>query len=106
MVVARVGQNPSRFCGAASMKSGRSVTRTQPMRVHGRWGRKAPRRRLVVHPSRGGHAMPELHLRDRLPELKLPEMSRDDIAKALGEARRELVEVRKDLNEFRKEFEV
>ncbi|MEA2613598.1 MAG: hypothetical protein QOI52_1557, partial [Chloroflexota bacterium] len=27
--------------------------------------------------------MPELHLRERLPELKLPEMSRDDIAKAL-----------------------
>ena len=50
--------------------------------------------------------MPELHLRDRLPELKLPEMSRDDIAKALGEARKELVEVRKDLNEFRKEIEV
>jgi hypothetical protein len=51
--------------------------------------------------------MPELHLRDiRLPELKLPEMSRDDIAKALGEARKELVEVRKDLNEFRRELEV
>ena len=50
--------------------------------------------------------MPELHLRERLPELKLPEMSRDDIAKALGEARKELGEVRKDLNEFRKEIEV
>lgn len=50
--------------------------------------------------------MPELHLRERLPELRLPEMSRDDIAKALGEARKELVEVRKDLNEFRKDFEV
>ena len=50
--------------------------------------------------------MPELKLRERLPELKLPEMSRDDIAKALGEARKELGEVRKDLNEFRKEIEV
>lgn len=51
--------------------------------------------------------MPELHLKDiRLPELKLPEMSRDDIAKALGETRKELVEVRKDLNEFRRELEV
>ena len=50
--------------------------------------------------------MPELHLRERLPELKLPEMSRDDIAKALGEARKELGEVRKDLNDFRKELEM
>lgn len=50
--------------------------------------------------------MPELHLRERLPELKLPEMSRDDIAKALGEARKELVDVRKDLNDFRRELEV
>ena len=50
--------------------------------------------------------MPELHLRDRLPELKLPEMSRDDIAKALGETRKELGEVRKDLNEFRREIEI
>jgi hypothetical protein len=50
--------------------------------------------------------MPELNLRDRLSELKLPEMSRDDIAKALGEARKELGEVRKDLNEFRRELEV
>ncbi len=50
--------------------------------------------------------MPDLHLRERLPELKLPEMSRDDIAKALGEARKELGEVRKDLNEFRRELEV
>jgi Sec-independent protein translocase protein TatA len=50
--------------------------------------------------------MPELHLRERLPELKLPEMSRDDIAKALGETRKELGQVRKDLNEFRRELEV
>jgi Sec-independent protein translocase protein TatA len=55
--------------------------------------------------------MPELNLKDirkefRLPELRLPEMSRDDIAKALGEARKELSEVRRDLNEFRREFEV
>jgi hypothetical protein len=33
-------------------------------------------------------------------------MSRDDIAKALGEARKELREVRNDLNDFRKEIEV
>jgi hypothetical protein len=49
--------------------------------------------------------MPELHLRERLPELKLPEMSRDDIAKALGETRKELGQVRKDLNDFRRDFE-
>ncbi len=50
--------------------------------------------------------MPDLHLKDRLSELKLPEMSRDDIGKALGEARKELGEVRKDLNDFRRELEV
>ena len=50
--------------------------------------------------------MPDLHLRERLPELKLPEMSRDDIAKALGETRKELGEVRKDLSEYRREVEV
>ena len=54
--------------------------------------------------------MPELNLKDlrkdfRLPELRLPEMSRDDIAKALGEARKELREVRKDIEEFRRDFE-
>ena len=49
--------------------------------------------------------MPELHLRERLPELKLPEMSRDDIAKALGDTRKELGQVRKDLNDFRRDFE-
>jgi hypothetical protein len=55
--------------------------------------------------------MPELNLKEirkdlRLPELRLPEMSRDDIAKALGEARKELSEVRRDLNEFRRELEM
>jgi hypothetical protein len=55
--------------------------------------------------------MPELNLKDlrkdlRLPELRLPEMSRDDIAKALGEARKELREVRKDIEEFRRDFEM
>ena len=55
--------------------------------------------------------MPELNLRDirkdlRFPELRLPEMSRDDIAKALGEARKEMQEVRKDLNDFRRELEM
>lgn len=55
--------------------------------------------------------MPELNLKDlrkdlRLPELHLPEMSRDDIAKALGEARKELRGVRKDLEEFRRDFEM
>jgi hypothetical protein len=54
--------------------------------------------------------MPELNLKDlrkdiRLPELRLPEMSRDDIAKALGEARKELREVRKDIEDFRRDFE-
>jgi hypothetical protein len=55
--------------------------------------------------------MPELNLKElrkdlRIPELRLPEMSRDDIAKALGEARREIGEVRRDLHEFRREFEM
>jgi hypothetical protein len=55
--------------------------------------------------------MPELHLKDirkdlRWPELRLPEMSRDDIAKALGEARKEMSEMRRDLNEFRREMEM
>jgi hypothetical protein len=54
--------------------------------------------------------MPELNLkviRDfRLPELRLPEMSRDDIAKGLGEARKELRAVRKDIEAFRREFEM
>ncbi|MGZ9277265.1 MAG: hypothetical protein ACXW4L_09110 [Candidatus Limnocylindrales bacterium] len=51
--------------------------------------------------------MPELKLKDiRLPVLRLPEMSRDDIAKALGEARKEMIEVRRDLKEFRRDFEM
>ena len=55
--------------------------------------------------------MPELNLKElrkdiRLPELRLPEMSRDDIAKALGEARKELRGVRKDIEEFRRDFEM
>ena len=53
--------------------------------------------------------MPELNLKDlrtRFPELRLPEMSRDDIAKALGEARKEIRDVRKDLADFRQEFEI
>ena len=55
--------------------------------------------------------MPELNLKDfrkdlRLPELRLPEMSRDDIAKSLGEARKELRGVRKDLEDFRRDFEM
>lgn len=55
--------------------------------------------------------MPELNLKElrrdiRLPELRLPEMSRDDIAKALGEARKEIREVRKDIESFRRDFEV
>jgi hypothetical protein len=54
--------------------------------------------------------MPELNLKDfrrdfRLPELRLPEMSRDDIAKALGDARKELREVRKELADFRHDFD-
>ena len=55
--------------------------------------------------------MPDLKMKDlrkdlRLPELRLPEMSRDDIAKALGEARKELAEVRRDLNDFRRDLEM
>lgn len=55
--------------------------------------------------------MPELNLKElrkdlRLPELRLPEMSRDDISKALGEARKELREVRKELADFRQDFEM
>jgi hypothetical protein len=55
--------------------------------------------------------MPELNLKElrkdlRFPELRLPEMSRDDIAKALGEARKEITEVRRELNDFRRDFEM
>ena len=55
--------------------------------------------------------MPELNLKElrkdfRLPELRLPEMSRDDISKALGEARKEIREVRKELADFRQDFEM
>jgi hypothetical protein len=62
--------------------------------------------------------MPELNLKDlrrdfrdmrrdfRMPVLRLPEMSRDDIAKALGEARKDLREVRRELEEFRRDFEM
>jgi hypothetical protein len=55
--------------------------------------------------------MPELNLKDlrrdfRLPELRLPEMSRDDIAKALGDARKEIREVRKELADFRQDFDM
>lgn len=51
--------------------------------------------------------MPELHLKDlRFPELRMPEMTRDDIAKALGEARRELGDVRKELGEMRHDIDL
>lgn len=55
--------------------------------------------------------MPELNLKGlrkefRLPELRLPEMSRDDIAKALGDARKEIREVRKELADFRQDFDM
>jgi cell division septum initiation protein DivIVA len=55
--------------------------------------------------------MPDLNLKDirkeiRWPELRLPEMSRDDIAKALGDARKEIREVRKELADFRHDFEM
>ena len=55
--------------------------------------------------------MPELKFRDlrrdfRLPELRLPEMSRDDIAKALGDARKEIREVRKELADFRQDLDM
>lgn len=55
--------------------------------------------------------MPELNLKDlrrdfRFPELRLPEMSRDDIARALGDARKEIREVRKELADFRQDFDV
>jgi hypothetical protein len=42
----------------------------------------------------------------RMPVLRLPEMSRDDIAKALGDARKDLREVRRELEEFRRDFEM
>lgn len=51
--------------------------------------------------------MPELHLKDlRFPELRMPEMTRDDIAKALGEARKELGDVRKELGEMRHDIDL
>ncbi len=43
--------------------------------------------------------MPELRLKDvRFPVLRLPEMSRDDIAKALGEVRRDIADARRDID--------
>ena len=51
--------------------------------------------------------MPELHLKDlRFPELRMPEMTRDDIAKALGDARKELGDVRKELGEMRHDIDL
>ena len=53
--------------------------------------------------------MPELNLKDlraRFPELRLPEMSRDDIARALGDTRKDIRDVRKDLADFRQDFEM
>lgn len=50
--------------------------------------------------------MPELRLKDlHFPDFRLPEMSRDDIAKALGEARKELGDVRKELGEMRHDID-
>ncbi|MEO5885885.1 MAG: hypothetical protein ABIQ58_10265, partial [Candidatus Limnocylindrales bacterium] len=51
--------------------------------------------------------MPALRIKDfRIPELHLPEMTRDDIAKALGDARKEIGEVRKDLGEMRRDIDL
>lgn len=51
--------------------------------------------------------MPALNLKDlKFPELKLPQMTRDDIGKGLGEARKELGEFRRDLDAFRREMEM
>jgi len=42
--------------------------------------------------------MPELRIKDvRLPVLRLPEMSRDDIGKALGEVRRDIADASRDI---------
>lgn len=51
--------------------------------------------------------MPELHLKDlRFPEFRLPEMTRDDITKTLGEARKELGDVRKELGDIRRDIDL
>jgi hypothetical protein len=42
--------------------------------------------------------MPELKIKDvRLPALRLPEMSRDDIGKALGDVRRDIADAGRDI---------
>ncbi|MEJ7748047.1 MAG: hypothetical protein WKF56_02020 [Candidatus Limnocylindrales bacterium] len=51
--------------------------------------------------------MPGLKMPDvRMPELHLPEMNRDDIGRALGEARRELGDLRRDLDSMRRDVEI
>jgi len=42
--------------------------------------------------------MPELRIKDvRMPELRLPEMTRQDISKALGEVRRDIADASRDI---------
>lgn len=51
--------------------------------------------------------LPDFKLPDmKIPELRLPEMSRDDIARVMGDARKDLGEIRRDLDQMRRDIEL
>lgn len=51
--------------------------------------------------------LPDIKLPDmKIPELRLPEMSRDDIARVMGDARKDLGEIRRDLDQMRRDIEL
>ena len=51
--------------------------------------------------------MPELQIKDvRMPELRLPEMSRQDISKALGEVRRDIADASRDFADASREIDL
>ena len=51
--------------------------------------------------------MPELRIKDvRMPELRLPEMTRQDISKALGEVRRDIADASRDIADASREIDL
>ena len=51
--------------------------------------------------------MPELRIKDvHMPELRLPEMSRQDISKALGEVRRDIADASRDFADASREIDL
>jgi hypothetical protein len=51
--------------------------------------------------------MPELRIKDvRLPVLRLPEMSRDDIGKALGDVRRDIADASRDIADASRDIDL